>query len=384
MKKTIFLTAMLLTGNLSYTQGVTAVLTETSNFITSTQEIVRNWNDSLVLTYGYTGLVPYLFLSDLSSAPSDPYNSSTTGINKRLIDGYQIRDIYIHQDTAYYCGAFYHTPDSSSGFYGWVCLNNFSLSVPHYYTIPGTVAINKLVAYHDMLNRTKVVAIGKQSPQPTSPYVFPDIFIDVTNASAGAPQIRHFPFSQDSANVNWREEAFDIMLSQNKVVVVGSRRQLDTNQSVCLRLGDMNTTATLGLPNVLYFQYPAGEVNGRIISTTLANDSLIAISYVHYNSNNGRFSTRVHIIDVGFLNGIMLRSKEYPINEKYDPIDMVYVPEDHYLAIVHANNHPDTLMNYVHVMDPFVPTGEGFHMYRVPLNNSSLDKFQNSFFCHSV
>ena len=298
---------------------------------TGDNAIVRSWdNGNAAITYYEVGLKRYV-----------QYVNYTTGDSYRSAapDSVQILDMYIFNDTVYYCGYSVLDPGGRgvvgyfdpSDFYSLSGQVNFK-TLP----VPPLTHVRKLVVQKTETGEIEAIAIGEHKWYDT---VF-DVNGHVTQL---IPRInRHLLFCRDMSisNVEYDtvlvlsdEHYYDVLLTNDYVVFVGMCTYLTTNM-ICLRATrrDMTDPSVWQLFDI--YAYPTGvdEVYSAMHSTSMNNDR-IATAYMHINTSTGDISNRIRVFDISTK--LMTSSQEYFVGDKSELMDIVYIPKDNSLVCLH-------------------------------------------------
>ena len=372
---------MLLAGNLLSAQNES-----TQTWYTGEQEltqyITRTFGNGQTLSYNRIDTLRYLVRTYSNVMPTATYNAYVYSVAARVPSEYSISDIRILGDTAFFCGSKKVT-GGNVALWGWVDMGYFDyLHHPtvHYYTMPDTLmSLQKLVAYHDSYNRTKVVAIGsmKKNTGNTSNYI--SVVADVEHATSLLPNVTVYALPFNPTNAYFSERVRSIELTRNNVVVISDRR-LNNGSPLCIRTLNRNAITQVAFFPITGYNMSLYDVNGGVASTTIM-DSCVAVACIHADAATGAFTTRAHVIDIEGGQNQITRSWEYPVMEKYDPIDMTYVPYDSTLAILCEEDVLYGHENFVHTLRPFAsPTNSRHRCFDARNEVYSIDSLQSKYF----
>ena len=381
MKKTILLTAMLLAGNLLSAQNESTQAWYTGEQ-ELTQYITRTFGNGQTLSYNRIDTLRYLVRTYSNVMPTATYNTYVYSVAAQIPSEYSISDIRILGDTAFFCGS-KRVTGGYVALWGWVDMGYFDyLHHPtvHYYTMPDTLmSLQKLVAYHDSYNRTKVVAIGsmKKNTGNTSNYI--SVVADVEHATSLLPNVTVYALPFNTTEAYFSERVRGIELTRNKVVVISDQR-LNSSSPLCIRALNRNAITQSAFFPITGYNMSLYDVDGGVASTTIM-DSCVAVACIHADAATGAFTTRVHVIDIEGGQNQITRSWEYPVIEKYDPIEMTYVPHDSTLAILREEDAQYGHENFVHTLRPFASSTNSRHRCFDARNEVySIDSLQSKYF----
>jgi len=291
--------------------------------------IVRSWdNGNAAITYYEVGLKRYV-----------QYVNYTTGDSYRtdVPDYLEILDMYIMGDTVYYCG--YSVLDTGGrGVVGYFDPSDFFNPINHVrfrtLQVPPLTHVRKLIAKRKHLSTAiEVIAIGEhhwETPVYDSSGHLDHIDYHYNQQFLFCDDILQSLVTYDTAKIYANEHYYDVLLTDSKVVFVGTATYLPHN-TICFRMIDrahaIPPTSPLPsqLDDIYLFQTGTDEVYSAMHSTTMGKDS-IATAYMHINAATGEASTRIRVFDI--LQLVNLYSQEYVVNDKSEVTDIVYIPAD--------------------------------------------------------
>ncbi len=324
-------------------------------FITDQNVLVRNWNDTNVVSLVYSD--GYRFACTDFAHFLGPYSSSgfvaPTIYSDPLPREYAITDFKILNDTVFFCGSknLSTIPETFCGIVGYFPLNQFMLGniTPHIFEIPEAYYFRRLVAYqHNGVH--KVIALGKSFTNADNHVILETFDILSTLPTFKMYKIEYMPY----------EEIYDdVLYTGNRVVFVGTFFQGSNARPIVRTLDrpeDIGNSSLLD--SFYYFSLSPNEINARTRSVVL-DDGLIAMSYVHVETGTTQtFFKRLRVIDTDVLpRPLNINSHETQIIDKMETAEMAYSPR---------------LQKLILLQEPFVAfTDDPLFYFLEPYNNYS-------------
>ena len=307
-----------------------------------TGTIARSWGSDYGVNYYWVGNTPYL----------DAANKLTLIIHRLTMPAdINIKDMYIDQTNGilYFCGTTakpYQSLEIGEGVLGWLSLYNITSTLSptnvYWIVIPTVSVLTKLVEYENSVSQPQVAAIGvyhwSVEPYTHTQYSFVDC-LDATNASTMASSTYLTKLAPD-------ERYYDVMLTSDFVVCFGYNADPTVN-SICYRKKPKDLLYDPMFDDIHYFS--GGDDAYSITHTTAMSDNDIITSYLYVDPGN-TMHTRLRTIDIS--TDVMTHSQEYIQPEKIDPTDIVYIPSDKSVVVMHDFTCAGTVnSNFVYI-DP--------------------------------
>ncbi|MBR4506804.1 MAG: hypothetical protein IKP21_08520, partial [Bacteroidales bacterium] len=300
-----------------------------------TGTITRSWGTDFGITYYWVGNQPYLDIADKLTLQIHRFDMPPE-IN--------IKDMFVDQatNTLYFCGTTaspHHTVLIGEGVLGRINLG--SLSSIEWIIIPMVSELTKLVEY-DNGGQQQVAAIGIYH-WAVEPYTYAQYyFVDCPDASSALTMAASTQLSKFAPE----ERYYDIMLTDNYVVCFGYDIAPRIN-SICYRKTYKTNLSNPIFNDIHYFA--KSDYTYSITHTTSLDEDRIITSYLYIDSTI--FSTRLRTIDVA--GDVMIHSQEYFQNDKTDPTDIVHIPTDNSVVVMHDFYFAgSTNSNFIYI-DPF-------------------------------
>jgi len=329
-------------------------------------EIVRSWGSDHVLTYHIGPSGNYFTLTHVSrfhmpTTLAGP--SASTRQTATLPADMWVTDVRILGDEAFFCGA-----EGPHAVVGKIDLNDFAtgtVNIEYIEVLTSATRYKKLVAYNYSPAIRIVACIGEDAGSG-----YDDVVSVFSYFSGVFSLVRGYKLPRE-------EDMDDIHYTGDDVVIVGRYNNSTTHNQLIVR-----RFPSIALPTTLTDRtlYPAAsyEVNGLTSSVYMRGYSttpVIAVSYVHYDSPSNQLSTRVRYIDLQTM--AMLRSHEFPREEKEEVLAMLYSKWDGRLAVVFSEPEPGTASNVTKtvLLQPDMPSpypGVRFY-FPSPFNFYSAD-----------
>ncbi len=352
MKKALFfITIMFVFTSLASAQ--TSFFASDDTISSGDSPIVRSWdNKNAAITYFiYKGKN---YVQYVNYQTGDSYRC-------RFPDSISIYDMYIHDDTVYYCGSW--TIDSVvQGIVGYFDPAEFLSSQVQFNTlpVPPLTLVNKLVA-QDEPNGTgvEVIALGEHRWTDT---------IEVGNEHQLVHHLNRLFFFCNDITQNYvtydtllynpipgpPEVYYDVLLTDTYIVFVG-HVTVSGSCVPCIRIRKRNDATLPGDLDYLHFFYTGTfDVHSPMHSTSMDKDT-IATAYMHTDASTGVVSNIVRVIDVHSM--VMVNSQEYVVPDKSEVTDIVYIPKDRSLVCMHDFETPLNAFNTNFVyLDPHATT----------------------------
>lgn len=294
------------------------------------QTIVRNWDDVKVVTY-HEGFFSCFDHSDFYTSPS--MSISLGKYSPSLPNNYYIYDMEIVDNILFFCGI-KGSVSVQNGIVGWFDLNAFiggSFS-PTILDIGSVYILTKMVAY-DTPSGFKVVAVGYNSniPQPPSyPLSHNSTIVEIDDVT-GMPTCNYSIIDRSTGS---QEEIHDVIYTGKTVVFVGKVKQYIDNLYHIRIMDNPASLSTSVSGNTIHYYGLSGEVNGRTYPTLMEDDGTIAITYTHEDVLTHTYETRLRVISTITPSPLNSKSQSFVLNEKYEPIDLVYSQKDETLVLL--------------------------------------------------
>lgn len=315
--KNIFLASILLLPLSLYAQSYNSANMKTTIF---NNDIVRNWNDTYVVSHVTDNGESRFVCSDFSDFDGNPvpfgFNANAF-FSDPLPPEYAILDFRILDDYVFFCGTklISSYPYSSIGIVGFFDLNLFLQGQfdPQISEIPHNISLRRLTAYRTN-GMHKAVAIGTDFSNGSQ-----EIFLEIDGCTDPSPVFTLHRIA------NSYEQLDDVIYTGANTTLVGTIFQ-GINARPMIRvldnLDDLSLSSEYG--TIYYFSLHSEEINARTSSTLLEKGD-IAISYVHTGSSPDQFYKRIRIIDTD-TPGMPLNfnSQETNIEDKLETREMAY------------------------------------------------------------
>lgn len=299
------------------------------------------------------------FSNFYSGTPVSPYGY--TELKKIPVhNDVTIVDIAVYHDYAVFCGWIKNGPGiyDTEGIIGVFDLTIMAAGgIPqiHYERITGSYRIDKVIAYKRLLYE-KIVAIGEEAfpgySLPNRSYFILEADFDMSSANPNPPlsnaQKRGLFISYP-----YLETPSEILLTDNYLVIVGYATKFD---ALTIRRCDPdNVLSTVAMFQDMYY-YPS--VSHDVLSHThstihVSYDDYINISYLT-NSFGSYFSTCIRTVDLRTMQ--IVASQEMPLNNKSEPMDLIYMPTYKHLVLMQNMPFPtttDSVTSCFVKVDPF-------------------------------
>lgn len=381
MKKLLLTVSLLLVFcGIAKSQNESAIASENA-FLASANlgNVVRNWGDSmsisvhLIFDSGSVFAMTPFAMQCASTGAMPTFNARIT----KEVPNIVVNDMRIVDHTAYFCGSFVDTtlplihPLRTKGIIGCVDLFDFQSSMLQIkiFSFDSIRRFMRMLAY-DGLAGPKVVALGERRVLSSSPTVYKSAVAEYDIVSN--PTLCNIYVADG-------ESMYDLVLSEEKVVVVGYNHT--ANDIIALHRADRNNVV-LDLFSTDEFLYTPGnwEVNLGMYASYLGNNHF-AVSYVHHSSDN-KFYTRIRVFDIPTMANI--NSQQFMMYQKYEPTETAFDPKNKTLIMIHEMPLPiipaDLDYRYFIHLDPYstVPYTANVLLPKKHFYYSSLDIFRNS------
>lgn len=330
---------------------------------TSYQTLVRNWDDQKVVTCYNTNGSPFFACSDVSGFMG-VYNSGGFSVNTFFSDSlpptYSIRDMIIKDDIVFFCGSVQVStqPLTYHGIVGFFDLNDFEHGNFHpiIHEIPNASYFTKLVVYKNQRYH-KVVTIGYDTTASCN-----SILLEINNIALNAPTCNLHPMP-NNIQLN------DILFTGNSVILTGTVNPNYLYPFVWV----LDNPANLSQSSSYYYFYywnsgtGASEANANTHATYLGN-GLIAVSYVYVEPSPQSFYTRLRVIDINANTPQNIKSQEFEIDDKLEPLEMTYSNLTHILTLLQPIDYTYNQNPQFIFLSPFTTSSS---------YNANLSFFQN-------
>lgn len=282
-----------------------------------TGTITRSWGTDFGITYYWAGNQPYLDIADKVTPQIQRFDMPPE-IN--------IKDMYVDQasNILYFCGTTaspHHTVLIGEGVLGRIDLGY--MSSIEWIIIPTVSELTKLVEY-DNGGQQQVAAIGIYH-WAVEPYTYAQYYFvecpDASSATTMAATTQLSMFAPD-------ERYDDIVLTDKFVVCFGYDKSPRIN-SICYRKTYKNNLYDPIFDSIHHFA--KGDDALSVTHTTSMDEDRVITSYLYIDASN--FGTRLRTIDVA--GDVMIHSQEYFQNDKTAPTDIVYIPADNSVVVMH-------------------------------------------------
>ena len=354
-------------GNVS-SQFISEVVEDVTS-TTLSNSIIRKWKNNYSIICGVDKNKAQIFRCHYNNY----YAGSFTGVFGENIqlpsEISHINDLRILGDYAYFCG---QTSDNK-GFIAFFNINSFfSTNVPINWSIIQEVTqLDKLAAYYDSYNHSKVVAIGKNDVL-NFPNIHRDYIIVEVNDILLTPTCYY-------ANLQYNDVLHEVIFTPSgKLCFV---EKYIPNKALGIRLANPdNVINDPTLENVYYYPSSPEEVLSPTHSATI--DDLLTVSFLDMTSS-GSFSTKIRHFDLTSMD--MINAQEFVFDGKSEPWDFIYYHfYEHKAVLLQPFEFPaysgHTQTNFIFLdldnINPYVTDV----LYHLDQDYYSVDQFGFSYF----
>lgn len=332
----------------------------------STQTIVRNWNNQKVVTCYNTNGSPFFACSDVSGflgIYSSGGFSANTFYSDSLPTNYSIQDMRIEDDTVFFCGSVQVSsqPMVFHGIVGFFDLNDFEHGNFHpvIHEIPDASYLTKLVVYKNQ-GYHKVVTIGYDTTANSN-----SILLEINNIALPNPTCNLHTITLNSQQLN------DIIFTGRSVVLTGTTT-INYIRYPFVWILDNPANLSLSSSYNIFYYWDSGtgfsEANANTYATYLGN-GLIAVSYVYVEPSPLSFHTRLRVIDVNASIPQNIKSQEFEIDNKMEPVEMTYSHSTQILTLLQPIDYTYNQNPQFIFLSPFTTSSP---------YNANLSFFKNS------
>lgn len=353
----------------SQTKYTAAVWKDSGFDFTSDHTPIRNWKQNYSISFVRDNSDGYLVLIDHSDfyttplpvvvppyTPAPPscsvYHAPMPVITN--YDGIDVRDIYIVDDKAFFCGCLMDTTGAtpaSKPMWGYInLLDFFSGTINIYLNIlfdlppAGTApyALDRLVAYQDG-GLYNVIAFSRAS-YPCSK------IIEIQDVLGTAPNCWTYDLPISNPHVLMCDMYIDdIFLDDTYVIVSG--HDLSTVPLNRVWYGIYKRTNIIGtIGNT--FAFPTTEIpTGSVICSDIKGTDEFALAYSYYEEGLGTWYTRIRVINK--INGDNIVSQQFVKDYKYNPLRMTYLSDISSIELVQEKELSSSFVR----IDPYTSMG---------------------------
>lgn len=344
---------------------------------TSEQTIVRNWNDQKVVTCYTTNGSPFFACSDVSGfmgVYSSGGFSANTFYSDPLPNIYSIKDMRIEDDIVFFCGSVRvpTQPLTYHGIVGFFDLNDFEHGNFHpvIHEIPDASYFTKLVVYNSQ-GYHKVVTIGYDN---TANYN--SILLEIDNIALPNPTCNLHTITSNTQQLN------DILFTGRSLVLTGAFKPNYLYPFVWVLDNPANLSSSSSYYNIYYWNSGTGfsESNANTYATYLRN-GLIAVSYVYVEPSPLSYHTRLRVIDVNASIPQNIKSQEFEIDNKLEPVEMTYSHSTQILTLLQPIDYTYNQDPQFIFLSPFTtssPYNANLSFFQNGSNYISLDTYNSN------
>lgn len=344
-------------------------------------KIVRNWDDHSVVEAYASPSGTRFFLSEFSDfyGPLNPAGITPTlhSYQSLALPNYRVNDMKILDDMVFFCGG-----KDSNGFVGWFKIREFyppTMSFnPHLYIFDNPpddlYELNKLVVFK-VDEQYKVVAIGYNNIHPTLPFTLHDnsCILEIDDTMAAPLPFNYYVIDRSLSPYEYID---DVVFTGDKVVFVGRVNYATAYATPSIRVMDnLNSFALSSGFNTLYNFNLNSEMNGRVKAVATSLDD-ICLAYIH-PTPSGDFNTQVRLVSI--VSGVPtnFNLQEIANDEKYEIIDMTYLPQISKLVLLYPFICTPTLDPKYLFLSPYntVPYNAEYTYFTNGVDYMSLDVY---------
>ena len=336
MKKLIILFTALsavLSTAIAQTKYTAAVWKENSSYTINPP--IRNWTRDYSITYEVDNSGNYYFClikhTPFFGIPPSPTTPPVVSILRAQIIrssfSFNVEDIYVVDDLAFFCGSYTNLATSEkNAMWGYLDLNDFftaSVTVNYYklQDIPPTVApksLDRLVAYNNG-GRYDVVAYNRVSDPCCK-------IIEIQNANSATPVCYTYDLDVSTPPVPMCVMYIDDISEDDSHVIVSGHDISNPSVYVIWYGIYKKTNIYNSIVNNRTFFLPSSEKsNGSVICTGMNRTGEFALAYTYYDNIMETWYTRMRVINT--TTGANVNSQQFVKDYKLEPLQMKYLPD---------------------------------------------------------